>query len=467
MAQKTSQNTLTRKHLLGYALGDLGGCMTFSIMGSFLTRYYVNVTLLDTAVIAALTLVWKVWDAVSNPIMGMIMDKAFAKSRHPQGKFRPWMLRATPLLAVTAILVFTAPTMVSGASKLVVVFVSYLLYEAAYTMFNIPFGSLLSAMSGNDAERAALSSARGIGAMLGNIVPMAMFPLIISEFENNLAFGYAGGVTVCAVLGFVACLLSYRFTEERMSAAVGTDPDNVQITDIFVVFRKNRAFVALCIHGICQCALQGISTSLGTYLYSDVLGNLAMMSVATVLSTPLNIVVLLVAPKLSRKISLERMIRDSLLLGTLVYVLLFVLHAAMDVNIWVHIVLNALAFGAIGVSTMMQWGLVGETIDYNEYLTGKRTEGSIYGTFNMLRRIGQAIGTSTSVAVLGWIGYDVVAANAGLAQSASTIFGIKVMCILVPALFALGSWAAFRLVWNITPEIRANISDARSAKKLR
>ena len=158
-------------------------------------------------------------------------------------------------------------------------------------------------------------------------------------------------------------------------------------------------------------------------------------------------------------------IEEKHLLGyALAYVLLFVLHAVTDVNIWAHIVLNAFAFGAIGVSTMMQWGLVGETIDYNEYLTGKRTEGSIYGTFNMLRRIGQALGTSTSVAVLGWIGYDVVAANAGLAQNASTIFGIKVMCVLVPALFALGSWAAFRFVWNITPEIRANISGAQSAK---
>ena len=167
---------------------------------------------------------------------------------------------------------------------------------------------------------------------------------------------------------------------------------------------------------------------------------------------------------MAQKTSSNTLKKKHLLGYALAYVLLFVLHAVTDVNIWAHIVLNAFAFGAIGVSTMMQWGLVGETIDYNEYLTGKRTEGSIYGTFNMLRRIGQAIGTSTSVAVLGWIGYDVVAANAGLAQNASTIFGIKVMCVLVPALFALGSWAAFRFVWNITPEIRANISGAQSAK---
>lgn len=455
MARKTSENPLTKKHLLGYALGDLGGCMTFSIMGAFLTRYYVNVALIDTAVIAILTLIWKIWDAASNPVMGMIMDKAFAKSAHPQGKFRPWMLRATPLLAITGILVFTAPTLVEGAGKLVVVFVSYLLYEVAYTMFNIPFGSLLSAMSGNDEERASLSSARGIGAMLGNIVPMSMFPIIIENFQKNPALGYAGGVTVCAVIGFFACLLSYRFTEERYTTFSAGGPENVRITDIFVVFRKNRAFVALCIHGVCQCAVQSISSSLGTYMYSDVLGNLAMMSVATLLSTPLNIVVLLWAPKISGKMGLQRMIRYSLVAGAAMYVLLFALHVTTTVNIWVHILLNALAMGLAGISSLMQWGLVGETIDYNERLTGKRTEGSIYGTFNMLRRMGQAIGTSLGVAVLGWIGYDVAAANAGLLQNGQTILGIKVLCILVPAVFALGSWAAFRFVWHIPSEIRS------------
>ena len=100
---------------------------------------------------------------------------------------------------------------------------------------------------------------------------------------------------------------------------------------------------------------------------------------------------------------------------------------------------------------MMQWGLVGTAIDHNEYLLGKRTEGTIYGTFNMLRRLGQAIGASGSVAILGMIGYDAALSNAGIAQGPVTIIGIKVLCILAPAIASLGSWAAFAFVWNITP----------------
>ena len=76
-----TSNPLTGKHRLGYALGDFGGCMTFSLMSAFMTRYYVNVALMDTAVIAVMTLIWKIFDAVSNPIVGVMMDKSFARSK--------------------------------------------------------------------------------------------------------------------------------------------------------------------------------------------------------------------------------------------------------------------------------------------------------------------------------------------------------------------------------------------------
>jgi GPH family glycoside/pentoside/hexuronide:cation symporter len=136
-----------------------------------------------------------------------------------------------------------------------------------------------------------------------------------------------------------------------------------------------------------------------------------------------------------------------------------VAHAVIDVHPLVHGVVLGIGSGFAMVSIQMQWGLVGEAIDYNEYVTGKRTEGSIYGTFNLSRRIGQAVGSSFGFYVLGWIGFD-----ADLTvQSAGTIFGLKALCVLVPAVFILGSWAAFKFVWNITPEIRAKMTEMKKA----
>lgn len=452
----TNDRGLTKKHLLGYTLGDFGECMTFSIMGSFLTRYYVNVAMIDMGVLAVLTLIWKVWDAISNPVVGMFMDKMFAKKQYKDGKFRPWMLRATPLVAITGILVFTAPTLVDGMGKLVVVFTTYLLYELAYNLFNIPYGSLLAAMAKTDEERAKLSSARGVGGMLGNLIPMTLFPIVISVFEKTPQLGYGMGVTVCAVVGFICCFFSYRFTEERCTQEKKSEPEEAKITDIFDAFAKNKALVALSIHGICQGIMMAVSQTMGTYMFSDVLGNLALMSASTIFTMPMSIVVLVLSPKLVKKMGTVPLIQKTLLIGVGIYVALFGLHITTNVNPWVHIVLSALGSAFASVGTMMQWGLVGETIDYNEYILGKRTEGTIYGTFNMIRRLGQAIGSSGSVALLGVIGYDVALSNMGMTQSPETILGIKVLCVLAPAIVSLGSWAAFKFVWDIKPEYKEN-----------
>lgn len=449
-----AQTPLMKKNLVGYAMGDLGGCMTFAILGSFLTPYYTDVAGLSTATIAGMFLVLKIWDAVNDPMMGALMDKIFAKTHSAKGKFRPWMLRATPLLFITSILMYTAPTYTSGMAKAVAAFVTYLLYEASYTMFNIPYGSLLSAMANNDDERARCSSARGFGSMIGNLIPMLIFPIIISSFSKNLQLGYTLGVSVCAAIGLVACLLSCRWTCERNLAAVATDADDIKFSDILVVFKKNRAFVALCLQGLFTCISQYVASTLGIYMYRDVLGALPMMSLMTFAGMGLSFVFLAAVPAVVKKLGLEQTIRAGQLVSVALYVVLFF----MPVNVVTYMVFAALAQGFGSITILMQWGMVGTAIDYNEMLTGKRTEGSIYGTFNLMRRVGQALGATAAVAMLGVIGYVPNAAQ----QAAGVQTGIRVLVILVPAAFMALCWVNLKFVWNITPEIRARIASFKS-----
>lgn len=454
------QDALTLKHRVGYALGDFGGCMTFGLMTAFLTRYYVNVALMDTAVIAVMTLLWKIFDAVSNPVVGVLLDKAFANSDGKKGKFRPWILRVSPLLSISAILVFTAPSWVTGAARLVVAFTTYLSYELIYAIHSICLGGLLPAMAKNDAERAELSSARGIGAALGSIIPMTLFPVLLSRFGSNQQLGYGVGVTICAAVGFCICLGYYSFTEELNLSRQSSQADPIRVTDILEVLQKNRAIVALCIHGLLQGILMSVSGSLGTYMYSDVLGNLSLMSAGSLLGMAVSLVLMSVSPKIVRKLGMQRVLNGSLLLGFGLYIVLFALYALFVVPVWLYLCLNTLAYGTAGLSGMMQWGMLSEAIEYNEYLTGKRTEGSINGTFNMLRRLGQGLGASFGVAMLGMIGYNASVST----QSSSTILGIKVLCLLFPAICAIGSWIVFRFVWNITPELKEKIAQWKCSK---
>ena len=453
-------DSLTLKHRVGYALGDFGGCMTFSLMSAFMTRYYVNVALMDTAVIAAMTLIWKIFDSLSNPVIGVMLDKSFARRSGKGDKFRPWIFRIAPLTGLTGILVFTAPGWVTGMSRLVVAFTTYLMYEVFYAMQHIALGGLISAMARDDGERAELSSARGIGGMLGSIMPPMAFPFILSLFERNPQLGYTAGVTVCAIIGYICCLGCYFFTEERNASSQQAGAAPIRVTDILEVFRVNRAFLAMCLHGLLSGMLMSVGGALGTYMYADVLGSLALMSVGSLVSMPVSLVCMSLVPKLTRKIGSQKVLRGSLLIGCGMYVGLFLLHITTNINIWVHIVIQALGAGISGLSNMMQWGMLSEAIEYNEYLTGKRTEGSINGTFNMLRRLGQGLGASFGVAMLGMIGYDAAAT----VQTSGTILGIKVLCLLFPAICAIGSWVVFRFVWNITPELKEKMTAWRAAR---
>jgi GPH family glycoside/pentoside/hexuronide:cation symporter len=203
--------------------------------------------------------------------------------------------------------------------------------------------------------------------------------------------------------------------------------------------------------------MQYAAQTLGLYMYSGVYHDVTYQSIGSALSSPFMIGSMIAVPFMCKKLGLEKLIRYSLLIGGAICGGLFVLHLVTVVHPLLHGVLLGLGSGFAMVSIQMQWGLVGEAIDYNEYITGKRTEGSIYGTFNLSRRIGQAIGQGCAFYALAWIGYQGTAE----VQTAGTIFGLKVLCVLVPAVFILGSWAAFKFVWNITPEVR----EAMAAQK--
>ena len=454
---KAPKNGLTKKHWFGYMFGDWGGCMTFALMSSIFSIYCTNVLGIDTKVMFVLTVIWTVWDAINDPMMGALMDKAFAKRQHKAGKFRPWLLRATPLLAVSAIAMWTVPTFMDGIPLLVALFSFKILYEASYTMFNIPMGSLLSAMSTNDSERASLSSSRGVGSMIGNMIPGMVGPVIIGMFGENKSTGYMITGVGCAIIGFIVCLLHYILTEERVVVNEQTKNDEIKLSDILDVVKKNRAFVALCIHGVCICTMQYLAENISMYMYSAVYNDVTYKTLASALSAPFMMGAMIFVPFMCKKMGLEKVIRISLLIGGVICVALFGMHMVMDVGPLVHGVILGVGSGFAMVSIQMQWGLVGEAIDYNEHLTGKRTEGSIYGTFNLSRRIGLTIGQSFSFLALDMVGYQPKLE----VQTAGTIFGFKILCVLVPALFILGSWAAFKFVWNITPEIRS----AMAAKK--
>jgi Na+/melibiose symporter-like transporter len=197
----------------------------------------------------------------------------------------------------------------------------------------------------------------------------------------------------------------------------------------------------------------------------DVMKNIELQALGTSLSSILMICVLTAAPILTKKWDLVAIIRVCLLGGFIACVTLTAYVVMVpDFNQILFVIWMALGNGMITMSVQMQWGLVAESIDYNEYLTGKRNEGTIYGFFSLSRRIGSTIASSLSVLVIAAIGYDPALTNAGLDQAASTINGIKLMVCGFPALAALGSFCCFTFIWCINKDVRAKMAEWKAAK---
>lgn len=126
-------------------------------------------------------------------------------------------------------------------------------------------------------------------------------------------------------------------------------------------------------------------------------------------------------------------------------------------NVWIFIISSSVAAGLIIMSVQMQWGLVAEAIDYNEYKTGKRSEGTIYGFFSLSRRIAGTVTGSITVLLIAAIGYNAAASQAGLPQSDFTVQGLETCYIGFQIAAAVLSFLCFTFIWNINDDLRSKI----------
>lgn len=468
----TASNNLSLKHRIGYAAGDAGGVMTLILIG-YMARYVTNVLQVPYATLSILLLIWNVWDMVNDPLVGTLMDKIFAKSSGDKDKFRPWILYSIPVMTIGLIAFHSVPGMLSGGTMVAALFLLKIVYEWGYTMMNIAMGSLLGAMALNDTERAALSSARGLGSSVGLLTAGVIVPQLLARLGEDVN-GYMITSIVIAVLSGILVFFHYSWTEERNADAKEMDFDDgedegdtsVKFTDIIKVFKENRAFLALSLHSVLFNVGVLLNGQFNPYMYADVIGDIGLMAYTSIVAQGLSIFLLTVAPTLAQKFGgTVNFIKSCLLLGAAVLGGTYFLMITLNVHPMIYLLLSSIGMGLINMSVQLQWGLVSESIDYNEYLTGKRTEGAIYGTFSLTRRVGSTLSQSFGVLVIGWIGYSPELAQAAAQQSDGTIFGITTMALVAPAIGAIISWLIFQFIWNIDDDLRAKINEMRFGSK--
>lgn len=453
--------TITFKNKFGYMLGDLANNVTFAMSAGFLLAFYTDVLGISAAAVGTLFLVARLWDGINDPMMGALTDKMFKRrAKKHEGKqvdkFKPYLLYGSFLVVFAGIIMFFSPPGMSTVQKLIWAYVTYILWGMAYTFVNIPYGSLAAVMTQDPVERSALSVSRGLGGMVGNILPRVIVPVLLGMFADNEARGYLIAMAVMGVVAIASYLTTYFTVKENVVTSTAKAHEPLHFKESFKVLVKNKPFIAISIATIAMLTGMMVNQAVSVYYFKDNLQAIEMMSLLGVTSLLPMLIISPVLSKVVKKIGTKKTVSYSSLIAGFFFLL--ILFLPDNAYIFIGITMMASIFNV--VPNMLIWGMVSDSIDYNEYLSGQRQEGVIYGSYSFVRKAGQAI-----AGFIAGQGLFLVSYNPDLVtQTDMTLFGIKFLTVGLSAIGMFIAFLAFKFLWNLTPERHAEIIEEINAR---
>ena len=441
MSEKSLTHGIKFKDKLGYALGDMGGLLTFSLIGAFQNKFYTDALGISPSKIVILILVARIWDAINDPLWG-----AFIQSRKPspKGQFRPWILGFSIPLAISAMLMFLKIPGLTEGKYLVFAYITYITYGMMYTAVNIPYGSLASVVTDDELERSSLSMWRSIGAGLGGLPGTIILPMIVYTVTGT----YANGtkiqaldetklfwcVVALSLFSILIYFLHYKMTKERIAPQKKEKDKNYNAFETLKALVKNRAFVMLCIASMLLIAFQFYYQSTFTYLFTDYYGKpglYAFVSICTYLPMAIFIPVM---NKMITRFGKKELCAFGMCFASIVcFILFFLRSSSLAHNPYVFLGFTFLSGLGQTFLVLEVWALVMDVIDYHEVRTGKREEGMAYAFFSFTRKLGQTLAGVGLNALLAYIHYDGELSKQGIALGEDVLTKLYDISTLVPA----------------------------------
>ncbi len=408
---------------LGYLFGDFGNDFFFLLVSAFLMVYYTDVYGINAGFVGVLFLVARLWDAIADITWGRFID-----TREPSknGKFRPWVLRMSFPLVFTGILMFVhIPGMTTGFYE-AYAFVTYIVWGTLYSTVNIPYGSMASVITNDPVERASLSTFRTIGATLAGLIVNTLGPLIVFVDNKASADGFFMAAILFGILSICCYIACYKLTTERIVAPPGsTEKMNLKETMRGLV--KNKPLIAILAASLIFMMNMMLVNAVNVYLFKDYFSSAATLSVSSIAQS---VAVLLLAPfvkTFTTKFGKKEMSMVGLIIASAAYFVLFLLK---DINAITFVSISFIGFIGFGLFNTVIWAFVTDVIDYQEYLTGQREDGTVYSVYSFARKVGQALAGGIGGFAIAAIGYDA----ARDVQTNEALNGIHTLATLIPAI---------------------------------
>lgn len=427
---------LSIKEKVGYSLGDTASNLYFQTFVVFLPIFYTDVFGLSAGAMGTMLLVTRVFDAVNDPLMGMIADRTETR----WGKFRPYIASLAIPLAIGGVLAFTTPDL-SDTGMLIYAYATYMLLVVLYTAINVPYAALMGVITPNSAERANVSTYRFVAAFAGQLIISATALTLVDwlgggseQLGWQLTMGIYGLLAIGLLLG------TFFLTKERIQPAtiqqgkvwedLGDLVKNkpwllIGIATVFqltyIVMRQSaspyyfRYFV-----GDQQMALFGFAIDLNYTVFTS--SFVTVGTIATLIGA--------VCTGFFTKRMDKKTIYSSFLAASGVFsAFFFLLEPEQVMPIFILNFLVSFFFGTVSV---LQWALYTDVADYGEWQFGRRATGLIMAASLFALKLGLTLGGSSVGWILGWYGFE-----AGVAQPEETLVGIRLLMSFFPALFGV------------------------------
>ena len=431
MASSTSSTTLSVREKIGYGLGDTASNFVFHIVNAFLIGYYTDTLGLEASAVATLYAVARIWDAISDPLMGRIADRTQTK----YGKYRPYLLWVAIPYGLIGFLAFLGPDLES-TGKLIYAYITYFLLMTVYTAINVPYSAMMGTITADPDERTSLSNYRFAGAFSAQvIIGLVLFPMIFKLGGRQSPEAWRYAMLVFASLATVIFLYTFFTTRERVAPS---QDDQQEFGKDFKYLGKNKPLVVMLIVAFITLSFSGLRWGI-TYQYLVYVANLGeggayfwyldRMSLFYA-TAPMALVAGLILTKPMKRLFGKR---NALIILTMVNALsviafYFIPSENFEALFW----LNIFSAFVAGPMPALVWAIYTDVVDYGEWKFGRRTTALTFAAAMFVQKTGLALGGWSVGKLLSYYGYV-----ANVEQTESSTHGILLMFSVFPGVLTI------------------------------
>lgn len=426
MVKQTTSDALSLREKIGYGLGDAGGTVITCLIMNFLTFFYTDVFGLTPALVGTLFIALRVFDAISDPVMGVLADRTQSR----WGRFRPWQLWGALPIGIIGVLTFTVPD-VSANMKILWAFGTYLLLSVSYTAINVPYCALINTMTSRHSEVISCQSWRFVLCGVAGFLVSVGLPWLVSTLgKGNAAQGYQFGVAILCILAVVMFLCCFLWVRERVPL---DSMGKFTLRQHLAGLRKNDQLLLMLLMSFLLINVFNIRGGGYMYFITYVLhGNAAYTSLFFTMVTFASITGSVLVSPLSKSIDTVKLYYWTNIVLAALAVLMWFLPAGPS---WQYLWL-AVIFGngiILGFTLPLHFALMAFADDYGEWKTNVRSSGMNFAFNLFCIKLAWASSAGIISLIFIFVAYQPGAGN----QTDASLHGIASMETLLPALFHL------------------------------